>query len=215
MHSMHPSQSTLLTGSPAMQLAQTAGIPIAGPSRLNTLVPSRENRQHHGHVSMICWIMPTDNANVAQSCALRCQFVMCNLHMQSWQAASLNAWLPMCMPLQMAGPACNHTICYVVSVPCPQAATSGDSLRYAERSVLSSLVPFFSSVCHPPPSQCCAARSARLCVACYRGSDQVLETSRSRNQVFEDVQLGPLLGQGGYGKVYRGLWNKTPVAVKV
>lgn len=43
----------------------------------------------------------------------------------------------------------------------------------------------------------------------------MLETPRSRNQVFEDVQLGPLLGQGGYGKVYRGLWNKTPVAVKV
>ncbi|DBB02594.1 hypothetical protein WJX82_002554 [Trebouxia sp. C0006] len=48
-----------------------------------------------------------------------------------------------------------------------------------------------------------------------RGSDQVLETPRSRNQIFEDVQLGPLLGQGGYGKVYRGLWNKTPVAVKI
>ena len=118
MHSMHPSQSTLLTGSPAMQLAQTAGIPIAGLSRLNTLVPSRENRQQHGHVSMICWIMPTDNANVAQSCALRCQFVMCNLHMQSWQAASLNAWLPMCMPLQMAGPACNHTmLCCLSTLP--------------------------------------------------------------------------------------------------
>lgn len=43
----------------------------------------------------------------------------------------------------------------------------------------------------------------------------MLETPRSRNQVFEDVQLGPLLGQGGYGKVYRGLWDKTPVAVKV
>ena len=43
----------------------------------------------------------------------------------------------------------------------------------------------------------------------------MLETPRSRCQVFEDVQLGPLLGQGGYGKVYRGLWNKTPVAVKV
>ncbi|KAL0041901.1 hypothetical protein WJX79_008318 [Trebouxia sp. C0005] len=48
-----------------------------------------------------------------------------------------------------------------------------------------------------------------------RESDQVLATPRSRNEVFEDVQLGPLLGQGGYGKVYRGLWDKTPVAVKI
>lgn len=57
--------------------------------------------------------------------------------------------------------------------------------------------------------------SVCVCDACHRGSDQMLEISRSRNQVFEDVQLGPLLGQGGYGKVYRGLWDKTPVAVKV
>ncbi len=36
-----------------------------------------------------------------------------------------------------------------------------------------------------------------------------------RNEAFEDVQLGPLLGQGGFGKVYRGLWNGAAVAVKV
>lgn len=41
------------------------------------------------------------------------------------------------------------------------------------------------------------------------------QTPQSRNRVFEDVQLGPLLGKGGYGKVYRGLWNGIPVAVKV
>ena len=34
-------------------------------------------------------------------------------------------------------------------------------------------------------------------------------------QVFEDVRLGPLLGKGGNGRVYLGLWNLQEVAVKV
>mmetsp|Transcript_4521 Transcript_4521/g.13071 ORF Transcript_4521/g.13071 Transcript_4521/m.13071 type:complete len:751 (-) Transcript_4521:124-2376(-) len=32
---------------------------------------------------------------------------------------------------------------------------------------------------------------------------------------FEDVQLGVMLGRGAFGRVYRGLWNAIPVAVKV
>lgn len=32
---------------------------------------------------------------------------------------------------------------------------------------------------------------------------------------FDDVKLGPLLGKGAYGRVYRGVWNGAQVAVKV
>ncbi len=35
-----------------------------------------------------------------------------------------------------------------------------------------------------------------------------------RREPFEDVQLGPLLGKGSYGRVYRAMWNGAPVAVK-
>lgn len=34
-------------------------------------------------------------------------------------------------------------------------------------------------------------------------------------ETFAAVVLGPLLGQGGSGHVYRGLWNGATVAVKV
>ena len=37
----------------------------------------------------------------------------------------------------------------------------------------------------------------------------------TRNQPFDDLQMGPLLGQGSFGKVYRAIWNGAPVAVKV
>lgn len=32
---------------------------------------------------------------------------------------------------------------------------------------------------------------------------------------FSDVVLGPVLGQGSFGKVYRASWRGTPVAVKI
>lgn len=41
---------------------------------------------------------------------------------------------------------------------------------------------------------------------------QSTEPDRKHSQ---DVELGPLIGQGAFGKVYRGIWNGAPVAVKV
>lgn len=35
-----------------------------------------------------------------------------------------------------------------------------------------------------------------------------------RLEPFEGVVLGPLLGKGSFGRVYRALWNGRPVAVK-
>ena len=49
----------------------------------------------------------------------------------------------------------------------------------------------------------------------YRDTTPQPGVEKGQNEAFEDVQLGPLLGQGGFGKVYRGLWNGAAVAVKV
>ena len=38
---------------------------------------------------------------------------------------------------------------------------------------------------------------------------------KSSDNAFVDVRLGPLIGQGAYGRVYRGTWNGNTVAVKV
>lgn len=38
---------------------------------------------------------------------------------------------------------------------------------------------------------------------------------KSSDNAFVDVRLGPLIGRGAYGKVYRGTWNGNTVAVKV
>uniref|UniRef100_A0A1D2ABN9 Protein kinase domain-containing protein n=2 Tax=Auxenochlorella protothecoides TaxID=3075 RepID=A0A1D2ABN9_AUXPR len=38
---------------------------------------------------------------------------------------------------------------------------------------------------------------------------------QAKSSVFSDVQLGPLIGRGAYGRVYRGSWNGNTVAVKV
>lgn len=43
----------------------------------------------------------------------------------------------------------------------------------------------------------------------------LVSLSKSVPTAFTDVRLGPLIGRGAYGRVYRGSWNGTTVAVKV
>jgi len=46
-------------------------------------------------------------------------------------------------------------------------------------------------------------------------SGRSLQLSKEAPRVFKDIRLGPLIGRGAYGRVYRGNWNGNVVAVKV
>ena len=64
-------------------------------------------------------------------------------------------------------------------------------------------------------SECCPHPS--LCAGVGANSKQPRKGAviTDTEQPFDDLQLGPLLGQGSFGKVYRGMWSGAPVAVKV
>lgn len=47
------------------------------------------------------------------------------------------------------------------------------------------------------------------------GSPTIPPMSKVMPSAFTDVRLGPLIGRGAYGRVYRGSWNGNTVAVKV
>lgn len=55
------------------------------------------------------------------------------------------------------------------------------------------------------------AKVAAHCWPCCR-----IEPSNTKDLTpFQDVRLGPLVGKGSFGKVYRGIWKDTIVAIKV
>jgi hypothetical protein len=51
--------------------------------------------------------------------------------------------------------------------------------------------------------------------SCAPDTTTAVLKARSDAAVLKDLKLGPLLGQGCYGRVYRGRWKATPVAVKI
>ena len=57
------------------------------------------------------------------------------------------------------------------------------------------------------------------CFACHGGMFVLacrIEPSNAKDLTpFQDVRLGPLVGKGSFGKVYRGIRNNKIVAIKV
>ena len=49
----------------------------------------------------------------------------------------------------------------------------------------------------------------------FNNSNGVPSINKAMPTAFTDVRLGPLIGRGAYGRVYRGSWNGNTVAVKV
>jgi hypothetical protein len=42
----------------------------------------------------------------------------------------------------------------------------------------------------------------------------LIRSANKRTQPWDDIVLGPLIGTGSFGKVYRSVWNGSHVAVK-
>lgn len=80
-----------------------------------------------------------------------------------------------------------------------------------------------------PPNPCGERQSARQCTcAGVRNRYYFATLTRQEGPAvtppqtagldsvpFEELEVGPVLGKGGFGRVYRGLWHGKQVAVKV
>lgn len=97
---------------------------------------------------------------------------------------------------------------------------------FAGASGPGSASPTGSGAMTPARALASAASAPGPCHSHYNGrgsmeSDRSMTTTtlptfkRAMPSAFTDVRLGPLIGRGAYGRVYRGSWNGTTVAVKV